>query len=166
VDDDPAFYEQLDRALTSFVRLARHPKMAQQMAPGIDPSVDPRLLVLLNLIADRGPVRAADLVEVLAVDQSTVSRQLAALEGHGLVQRSVDPRDRRAALVEVTAEGQQAMHLARVAWQRTLADITAGWSDERKVALLRSVHDLVDGLAAIVPHAGVGPSAPAPTSST
>jgi DNA-binding MarR family transcriptional regulator len=156
--DDSAYYEQLDYALTNFIRLARHPQMAHQMSPGIDPSVDPRLLVLLNLIADRGPIRAADLVDVLAVDQSTVSRQLAALEHHGLVQRSVDPTDRRAALVEVTPSGRESMHLARIAWRRTLADITVGWDDARKQALLRSVQDLVDGLAAIVPQASVPPS--------
>ena len=120
------------------------------MSVGIDEAVDRRLFLLLNLIADRGPVRASDLVDVMAVDQSTVSRQLAALIDHGLVTRATDPSDRRAALVTITREGRAAIGIARQAWQRTLAELTVDWSTEQRTALLRSLDQLAGGLATVI----------------
>jgi DNA-binding MarR family transcriptional regulator len=143
---DDAYFEQLDLVLTNVIRLARHPRMAELMSAGIDVAVDRRLFVLLNLIADRGPMRASELVDLMAVDQSTVSRQLAALVDAGLVSRAVDPTDRRAALVEVTPVGREAMSVARTRWRHTLADLAARWSPEQRMSLLGSLRDLGAGL--------------------
>jgi DNA-binding MarR family transcriptional regulator len=151
--DDFGFHAELDRAMTDFVRLARHPALTERMSEGIDPRIDRRLLVILNLIVDRGPLRAADLVDLLAVDQSTVSRQLAALDQHGLVDREVDPRDRRASLVEASAYGHEVIDRARGAWRRMLADLTAEWSPDLREAFLLALRDLANGLAAMVPNA-------------
>ena len=148
--NDGKYFTQLDVALTEVIRLARDPRLTERMSVGIDEAVDRRLFLLLNLIADRGPVRASDLVDVMAVDQSTVSRQLAALIDHGLVTRSTDPSDRRAALVAITREGRSAIGIAREAWQRTLAELTAEWSSEQRTALLRSLDQLAGGLAIVI----------------
>ena len=148
--NDGKYFTQLDVALTEVIRLARDPRLTERMSVGIDEAVDRRLFLLLNLIADRGPVRASDLVEVMAVDQSTVSRQLAALIDHGLVTRSTDPSDRRAALVAITREGRSAIGIAREAWQRTLAELTAEWSPEQRAALLQSLDQLAGGLASVI----------------
>ena len=148
--NDGKYFTQLDVALTEVIRLARDPRLTERMSVGIDEAVDRRLFLLLNLIADRGPVRASDLVDVMAVDQSTVSRQLAALIDHGLVTRSTDPSDRRAALVAITREGRSAIGIAREAWQRTLAELTAEWSPEQRAALLQSLDQLAGGLASVI----------------
>ncbi|MEO5837998.1 MAG: MarR family transcriptional regulator [Acidimicrobiales bacterium] len=144
------YFARLDSALTEVIRLARDPRLTEQMSVGIDEAVDRRLFLLLNLIADRGPLRASELIDVMAVDQSTVSRQLAALIDHGLVTRSTDPRDRRAALVAVTRKGRAAIGIARRAWQRTLAQLTSEWSPTQRTALLRSLDQLAGGLATVL----------------
>jgi DNA-binding MarR family transcriptional regulator len=149
-NDDGEYFARLDAALTEVIRLARDPRLTEQMSIGIDEAVDRRLFLLLNLIADRGPVRASELIDVMAVDQSTVSRQLAALIDHGLVARSTDPSDRRAALVTVTRKGRAAIGTARHAWQRTLAELTSEWSPTQRTALLRSLNQLAGGLATVV----------------
>jgi DNA-binding MarR family transcriptional regulator len=141
---------RLEGALTEVIRLARDPRLTERMSAGIDAGVDRRLFLLLNLIADRGPMRASDLIDVMAVDQSTVSRQLTALVGHGLVERSVDPRDARAALVCTTEAGMEAIGIARQAWRHTLAELTAEWSPTRRAALSRSLTELAAGLDRIV----------------
>jgi DNA-binding MarR family transcriptional regulator len=86
----------------------------------------------------------------MSVDQSTVSRQLAALEEAGLVSRTVDPKDRRAALVEVTPAGRDAMDAARREWRRTLADLADDWSPEQRASLLESLQQLAVGLQRLV----------------
>jgi DNA-binding MarR family transcriptional regulator len=159
---DDAYFAQLDVELTNVIRLARHPRMAEAMSAGIDVAVDRRLFVLLNLIADHGPLRASELVDLLVVDQSTVSRQLAALVDAGLVSRTVDPSDRRAALVEVTAVGREAMLTARARWRRTLAEITADWPPEQRSVLLESLRELGTGLQRVLaPRASSAAAPPA-----
>jgi DNA-binding MarR family transcriptional regulator len=148
--EDGTYFVRLDVALTEVIRLARDPRLTERMSVGIDEAVDRRLFLLLNLIADRGPLRASALVDVMAVDQSTVSRQLAALIDHGLVTRSTDPSDRRAALVAVTRKGRAAIGIARNAWQRTLAELTSEWSPAQRTALLRSLDQLASGLTTVL----------------
>ncbi|HEX7097117.1 MAG TPA: MarR family transcriptional regulator [Acidimicrobiales bacterium] len=141
---------RLETALTEAIRLARDPRLMVRMSAAIDPSVDRRLLLILNLIADRGPLRASKLIDVMAVDQSTVSRQLSALEEHGLVVRTVDPLDRRAALVSVTPAGRAAIGVARRAWRRELGRLTASWTAEERVLFVELLIDLATGLERIV----------------
>jgi DNA-binding MarR family transcriptional regulator len=148
--NNPEYFERLDLALTDVIRIARHPRMAELMSVGVEVPVDRRLFVLLNLIRDRGPIRASELVDLMSVDQSTVSRQLAALEEAGLVSRSVDPSDRRAALVEVTPVGNEAMDAARREWRNTLADLAEDWSPEQRASLLESLQQLAVGLQRLV----------------
>jgi hypothetical protein len=77
--DDHAFYERFDSELTELIRLARDPRLTDKMVAGTDAGIDRHLYVLLNLIHDRGPVRARDLLPIVAVDQSTLSRQISSL---------------------------------------------------------------------------------------
>jgi DNA-binding MarR family transcriptional regulator len=146
--DDLAYFQQLDTQLTAVVRLARNPRLTERMGAGT--AGDSRLYLLLNLLNDRGPTRAADLLESVAVDQSTLSRQLAALVERGLVQRETDPTDGRAARIVVTPLGKKTIGSARAAWQETLAALMAGWSADDRVALLRLLGKLSADLAPVV----------------
>ncbi len=74
--------------------------------PGWSTPTSPRwrysMLMALN---DTGPRRASDLVELFSVDKGAVSRQVQALLELGLIERSPDPDDRRAAILAITDEG-------------------------------------------------------------
>jgi DNA-binding MarR family transcriptional regulator len=146
--NDDEYFRDLDTQLTSVVRLARNPRLTERMGAGT--AGDSRLYLLLNLLHDRGPTRAADLLESVAVDQSTLSRQLAALVERGLVQRETDPTDGRAARIVVTPLGKKTINSARAAWQETLAGLMADWSAEDRVALLRLLGKLSADLAPVV----------------
>ncbi len=146
VDDD--YFARLDSQLTELIRLARNPRLTERMGAGS--AGDSRLYLLLNLLYDRGPTRAADLLDTLAVDQSTLSRQLAALVERGLVQRETDPTDGRAARIVVTPAGEKTIMGARRAWQTTLAGLVDDWSGADRDALLHLLGRLAGALSTVV----------------
>lgn len=67
--------------------------------------------------------RQSDLWKALGVSRTTVSKMLRRMEELGLVQRSVDPRDRRQRWVELTREGAAAFRLARRLARAPVAEI-------------------------------------------
>ena len=110
-----------------------------------DPEISARAF-LLGHVDRLAPVRATDLAEHVALDLSTISRHLRALEDAGLLTRSPDPDDRRASLLSVTDEGRHYIERAVRARTALLASATTGW-DRDDVATLshlmtRLAHDL------------------------
>ncbi|HVW34025.1 MAG TPA: MarR family winged helix-turn-helix transcriptional regulator [Acidimicrobiia bacterium] len=82
---------------------------------------------LLNQILALGTGRLSDVAAGLKVAVPTVSRQVRQLEDLGLVQRSQDPVDGRAVILEVTASGLDALQRMRDEWRRTVAEILEPW---------------------------------------
>jgi DNA-binding MarR family transcriptional regulator len=84
--------------------------------------------VLLRHLA-AGPMRAATLAETAQLDPSTVSRQVAALLKQGLLERTADPDDGRAALLTLTARARDVL-AERDRWRLDqFARMLAGWQD-------------------------------------
>jgi MarR family transcriptional regulator for hemolysin len=97
-------------------------------------------LILLSLKTQKlGNQRA--LAEEVGIEGATLTHHLNAMETSGLVRRARDPENRRAHLVELTAEGERAFHRLRAA---------AGAFDRRLRAGL-SEADL-DRLGALLEH--------------
>lgn len=71
-------------------------------AARVHPQLQPAGYKILTSLLRGGPTHAGALVEHLATDKSVVSRQLRLLEELGLVEREVDPADRRAQLLAAT----------------------------------------------------------------
>ena len=145
---DDAYFALLDSRLTALIRLARDPRLIERMGAGA--AGDSRLFLLLNLLHDRGPTRAADLLDSLAIDQSTLSRQLAALVERGLVERRTDPTDGRAAQIVLTPVGSSTIEHARAAWRDTLAGLMADWPPADRAVLLRLLGRLAADLGPLV----------------
>lgn len=78
---------------------------------------------------------ARDLADRTQLDPSTVSRAVAALVAHGLVERSVDPTDRRASWLTVTDAGRAAVVDAENWYGRVLAQALADWTPGEVAAL-------------------------------
>ena len=102
-----------------------------------DPDTSARTF-LLGHVDRLAPVRATEIAECTALDLSTVSRHLRGLEDAGLLSRSPDPDDRRAALLSVTEQGRQFVADAVRARTAMLAAATADWP-EGDVAALASL---------------------------
>ncbi|WP_244464882.1 MarR family winged helix-turn-helix transcriptional regulator [Martelella endophytica] len=84
-------------------------------------------LLLLQLA--EGPRKVSALSHILALDATTVTRQVSAMEERGLVTRQADPDDRRSALVARTAEGAALAEAMRDARTRRIARLVSGWEE-------------------------------------
>jgi len=110
----------------------------------------PSQLSALGVIARQGPIRLSDLAELESVNPTMLSRVVAALDEAGLVRRRTDPDDRRAGLLEVTANGRRTHDRLRAERGRVL---TAGLerldpNDLAAVeAALPALEALIDALA-------------------
>lgn len=94
--------------------------------------------VLYRLHAE-GPVRLTALASVAAISQPSMTQLIQRLERRGLVERSADPADRRAALVALS-DGGRALVLerqgdVRVRLRELLAMLPAGQGDALCLAL-------------------------------
>ncbi|MER6081083.1 MarR family winged helix-turn-helix transcriptional regulator [Streptomyces sp. NPDC001833] len=106
--------------MTAFARRAR------ASAGRMHPELSLVSYTLLGHLEERGGCRATDLAAHYALDKSTVSRQVAALERAGLVERRLDPEDHRVQVLHLTEAGQeilaQVTRSRRAAFQERLAD--------------------------------------------
>jgi DNA-binding MarR family transcriptional regulator len=74
---------------------------------------------------DEGAQRLSSLAQAFGLDPSTITRQVQALEGNGLVRRQVDPTDRRASLLDLSEEGRRLLRETRErrrAWLQAALD--------------------------------------------
>jgi DNA-binding MarR family transcriptional regulator len=127
---------------------------------------DRAALVLLFPLVRLGPLRQGALAELVHADPSTVSRHVAVLIEHGLVQRVADPTDGRASLLVVTEAGREALEQLRTEREAHLARVTAGWSAADLHALTSLFGRLVDDLAGSLPTESAAPTAPSPRESS
>lgn len=75
-------------------------------------------------------MRASTLAASVQSDLSTVSRQVAALVGRGLLERRADQRDGRACLLVVTEAGRAAIAEHERGRQAFFDEVLTGWSTE------------------------------------
>ncbi|HJR25409.1 MAG TPA: MarR family transcriptional regulator [Acidimicrobiales bacterium] len=87
------------RLRLSATRLAR--RMRQEAATGLSPSQ----LSALAVVHARGPLTLGELAELEQVAPPTISKVVAKLEADGLLDRQVDPTDKRVSLVQATKAG-------------------------------------------------------------
>jgi DNA-binding MarR family transcriptional regulator len=136
--DDP--YESVERQLALLLRRAR--RMSASIAAEVHPGLDATAYGMLVLLDAHGPVRAADIVGILGLDKSTVSRQLSALSDLGLAERLPDPTDRRASLVQVTAVGHERLTRAREDRLVHLRTFLRSWPEDDVSELARLLNCL------------------------
>jgi DNA-binding MarR family transcriptional regulator len=77
-----------------------------------------------------GDVRPGDLATALHVVPSVISRVIAPLEQEGLVERKVDPEDRRASLLGLTERGRSRLAQVQEVLVEQLSQTLESWSDD------------------------------------
>lgn len=101
-----------------------------KMVSTVDPEISS--LFLIGRLVKDGPTRAKDLAGAICADQSTVSRQVAALVKAELIERLADPDDGRASLLMPTALGVAKLERHFANRGRALAPLMADWSVEER----------------------------------
>lgn len=78
-------------------------------------------LSALSVIVFRGPLTLGALADAEQVRPPTITRTVAALEAAGLIERTVDTRDRRSTQVRATSRGAEVMREGRLRRVESLA---------------------------------------------
>jgi len=102
---------------------------------------------VLSTLNERGRMRPSAIAEVLHLDLSSVSRQVASLEREGWLFRERDPHDYRAALVDLTPPGRAVLHEVRAASVAHLRRLLPDWHDDELEQFAAQLHRLRTDLA-------------------
>jgi DNA-binding MarR family transcriptional regulator len=106
-------------------RTVRRSKARLLAAAGND--VESATHLLLHTVESEGPMRASALAASVHSDLSTVSRQVGALVGRGLLERRADQRDGRACVLAVTDAGRAAIAEHERGRQAFFGEVLTGW---------------------------------------
>ncbi|MFL6022325.1 MAG: MarR family winged helix-turn-helix transcriptional regulator [Marmoricola sp.] len=106
----------------------------------VDPALNATAYPLLVTLNEFGPHRAADLADLFALDKGAVSRVVHQLVELGLIERTPDPKDGRASILQVTEKARAKMAELADRRREEFGERLADWEPE-------SIVDLARGLA-------------------
>jgi DNA-binding MarR family transcriptional regulator len=117
----------LEHEVSVMVRRIR--RVIHDRARAVHPDLAPASYLMLTYVAEKGPLRASEMVQEFDIDKGAISRQVTHLTDLGLLDRVIDPDDGRAMLVSLSEEGRR--RLVEVAQQRRrwLDEQLGDWSD-------------------------------------
>ena len=118
---------------------------------GSDDTVELATARTLAVLEHLGAARPSDVAAASCVDLSAISRQLKSLEDRRYVVRSVDPSDRRAHLIRLTASGRKVLDRHLDTRSAIFDQTLAAWSDSDRRALTTLMGRLADDLATNAP---------------
>ncbi|MET7289011.1 MarR family transcriptional regulator [Streptomyces sp. NPDC005573] len=116
--------ETIQREMTAFARRAR------AVAARMHPELSLVSYTLLGHLEQSGGCRATDLAAHYALDKSTVSRQVTALERAGLIERRLDREDHRVQVLQLTDAGKGILAQVTRSRRAMLQERLADWSEE------------------------------------
>jgi DNA-binding MarR family transcriptional regulator len=134
----------------AFLELA--PQLIRLLSSTLDaqPGITLRQFRVLQQVVNK-PWRARDLANSTGVTAPTMSAALANLEARGLVARTPDPDDGRAALVIITDAGREAVEHTSNALMAVLEGIAADVEPKDAEAANRICAVLLAGVARLLP---------------
>ncbi|SEK25720.1 MarR family winged helix-turn-helix transcriptional regulator [Streptacidiphilus jiangxiensis] len=142
---DSKLYDQLQYQVAIF---ARRVEQARIGALGDQRnSMDRAAFLLLNRLDRTGPVGVKALAQAMAIDSSTVTRQVAPLVDCGLVDRVPNPDDGRAVLLELSEQGRRRLEEVRSSRQELMRVLLSDWPEaeqESFVALLTKFNHAIE----------------------
>jgi DNA-binding MarR family transcriptional regulator len=126
---EPAQYEELIRQFSAFGAVKRE---MGRLLPSDCPSGS---ATVLTILARHGDMRMSKLAELLAVDMSVTSRQVAHVVDRGWIERSPDPADKRSRILRLTPAGRNQVDELSRRTTRMLAERLSDWSDDEVARL-------------------------------
>lgn len=103
---------------------------------------------LLTHLAASAPQRMGALADWQGVDRSTMTMQIGSLVDRGLAQRTPDPADRRATIIELTDHGSRTLEDYTGRASVILSSALDGWSDAELGRFSRDLGRFADDLQA------------------
>jgi DNA-binding MarR family transcriptional regulator len=141
----PPTLETRDRLTAGVARIVRTGRqLSARAADTLGGDLPSYGWALLQPLERDGEQRCSALAARAGIDVSVASRQVAVLERAGYVRRRPDPDDGRAALLQLTPAGADALAATRTLRSAWAATALAGWDEEDA----RLLGDLLERLAA------------------
>lgn len=137
---------ELHGSLLEIVGVMNRPQRDEDMVREAGISLERALFPLLVLIDRLGPIGVVELADRVGRDYTTVSRQVAKLEGLGLVDRKKSETDRRVSEAIVTKNGKTMTDRVDEARERIGLSIFATWDDQDVADLVRLMRKFADDL--------------------
>ena len=107
---------------------------------------------LVRTVLANGPVRITDLAVWQGVDKSTITPQVRRLEQRGLVKRSPDPGDGRAALLTVTVKGRRTCERMDATAVAFISEALREWPEEDREAFAALFSRFAENLTGVLNH--------------
>jgi DNA-binding MarR family transcriptional regulator len=98
---------------------------------------------ILARTSSEGPLPLGALASRLAMDRTTLSRELAPLVDEGLLTAALDTGDRRRRVVAITRKGAALVERARPLWARAQKEVAGDFGVARTKELIAELHALV-----------------------
>lgn len=107
---------------------------------------------ILDLVAEKGPLRLSELHKILSVDKSTTTRLVSPLVKQGLVRREKSNHDSRAINLKLTKEGESVRKRVWACISRFVGVIQTAIPEEKRAEVYEGVriflHAMQDACAA------------------
>jgi DNA-binding MarR family transcriptional regulator len=130
--------ESLARSSEVYLAIGRIMRALRRVDP--NKSMTAGCASALGVISQAGPLRLRELAEAEGVSAPTMSRMVGTLESSGYVTRTADPTDARAALLELTPEGQELINGMRSARLQHLAEALDRLPGNTATVLAEALH--------------------------
>lgn len=119
-------YEHIEHEVVLLLRRADFKRTLDGAAHSMDRSA----YLLLKWLDREGSSANGAISEAFQLDNSTVSRQIAALEAKGWARRYSDSEDARVNVVEITDSGKEALIAAKLARLDAYSELLEDWTDQ------------------------------------
>lgn len=139
--------EQIEQQLTMLLRRVQSIHISTSSG---EMHLDRSAYGILCRLADEGPQRLGLLASAFGLDPSTITRQVQALEKAALVRRRADNADRRASILDLTEEGQEALEHTREYRRQSLEQLLANWPTDDRAEFARLLTKMNDSISALV----------------
>jgi DNA-binding MarR family transcriptional regulator len=140
---------QLHHTLVDLVGLMNRPQRDSALLQEAGVSLDRALFPLLIAIERKGPVGVVEIAELVGRDYTTVSRQVAKLDGLGLINRHPSKTDNRVREVIITAKGRGMTRAIDAARERLATVLFTKWSKRDLRDLARLMRRFADDLQSL-----------------
>ncbi|WP_128377406.1 MarR family winged helix-turn-helix transcriptional regulator [Streptomyces cavernae] len=127
----PERFAELARQFSAFGAVKR------ELGRALPHDCPPGSTAVLTLLGRHGEMRMSRLAELLAVDMSVTSRQVAHLAERGWIDRSPDPADKRSRILRLTPAGEAKLQQIFESTTRMLSDRLGDWSENDIDELIR-----------------------------
>lgn len=133
----------LTRLMSQWSSLDFQRRITAECGVSLDPAA---VRALYGLGIAGGSARPSDIADDLHLSRPSTSKLLARLAEAGLVERTPDPGDRRAARIALTDDGRRTYEQLFTAGVALLGGATAGWDEAEVRTLAALLTRFTDGL--------------------